>query len=271
MHKKLASDLTSLAHSILKMKNKDEVFALKQKAYEVYEKLSVLAYVEEYINNTPHPTKTKEELLQDVALAFDKKIEEEVVVNKVETPIAEEEKIVHHLEEDNKEEIDTVAEEIAEDVIEDIVEEKIAMKMVEEIIEQPFDEIQEMLFGDDDVKNDVKDVGEKKTATLEEELQDTLPVDVMANLFEKAEPKKTLNDHLQSSIQIGLNDRIAFVKHLFDGDQADFNRVISQLNTFKTEKEAKKFINKMVKPDYDWSEKEEYEARLLEIIERKFA
>ena len=44
----------------------------------------------------------------------------------------------------------------------------------------------------------------------------------------------------------------------------------SQLNTFKTEKEARKFINKMVKPDYNWSEKEEYEERFMAIVERKF-
>ena len=30
MHKKLAADLTSLAHSILQLKNKDDVFVLKQ-------------------------------------------------------------------------------------------------------------------------------------------------------------------------------------------------------------------------------------------------
>eukprot|EP01090_Pellita_catalonica_P011051 TRINITY_DN2253_c0_g1_i1.p2 TRINITY_DN2253_c0_g1~~TRINITY_DN2253_c0_g1_i1.p2 ORF type:complete len:115 (-),score=37.53 TRINITY_DN2253_c0_g1_i1:768-1112(-) len=78
MHKKLASDLTSLAHSILQMKNREDVFELKQKAYEVYEKLSVLAYVEEYINNTPNPTKTKEELLKDVLLAEEKKQAEAV-------------------------------------------------------------------------------------------------------------------------------------------------------------------------------------------------
>ena len=111
----------------------------------------------------------------------------------------------------------------------------------------------------------------RKSPTLEEELQDTIAVDVAADLFEKVEPKKSLNDKLQSNIQIGLNDRIAFVKHLFDGDQGDYNRVVSQLNTFKTEKEARKFINKMVKPDYNWSEKEEYETRLFEIIERRFA
>ena len=58
---------------------------------------------------------------------------------------------------------------------------------------------------------------------------------------------------------------------MFEGSQEDFNRVISQLNTFKTEKEAKKFITKMVKPDYNWSEQEELENRLITIIERRFA
>lgn len=307
MHKKLASDLTSLAHSILQMKNREDVFELKQKAYEVYEKLSVLAYVEEYINNTPNPTKTKEGLLKDVLLAEEKK-EAEVVVEevtskeekisieskeevirdlkaevekkeeliqeeiKVEKPVEEkiqeeelsEERKVHHLEEDLKEDSEQEADEIAEKVIEEINKEVIT--------EQPFDELEELLHGDgEDVKNDVKDVGERKIQTLEDELQDTISVDVMTDLFAKVEPKKSLNDHFQTTIQIDLNDRIAFVKHLFNGDQNDFNRVISQLNTIKTEKEAKKFINKMIKPDYDWSEKEEYENRLLEIIERRFA
>ncbi|MDE0536832.1 hypothetical protein [Tenacibaculum sp. L6] len=300
MHKKLASDLTSLAHSILQMKNKEDVFELKQKAYEVYEKLSVLAYVEEYINNTPNPLKSKEELLQDIVLAEEKQqeevlaknlsvkeivvpdakeeitevVEEEVkeavqelnVEKSIEEPI-EKDRVVHHLEEALKEELEQEADEIADKIIEAIEEETI----IEEIIEQPFDELEELLHGDSDVKNDVKDVGERKTPTLEDELQDTISVDVMTDLFTKVEPKKTVNDYFQKTIQIDLNDRIAFVKHLFDGDQNDFNRVISQLNTFKTEKEAKKFITKMIKPDYDWSAKEEYENRLLEIIERRFA
>lgn len=92
----------------------------------------------------------------------------------------------------------------------------------------------------------------------------------MADLFENVQPK-SLNDKLNTNIQIGLNDRIAFVKHLFNNQQEDYNRVVSQLNTFKTEKEAKSFINKMVKPDYNWAEQEELETRFLEIVARKFA
>ena len=118
--------------------------------------------------------------------------------------------------------------------------------------------------------NDVVKAEERKTMSLEEELQDIVSVDVMADLFENVQPK-SINDKFASNIQIGLNDRIAFVKNLFNNQQEDYNRVISQLNTFKSENDAKNFIKKMVKPDYDWSEQEELETRFMEIIERKFA
>ncbi|MBL4904778.1 MAG: hypothetical protein JKZ00_01870, partial [Flavobacteriaceae bacterium] len=80
MHKKLAADLTSLAHSVLQLKNKEDVLELKQKAHEIYEKLSVLAYVDEYINTTPNATVTKEELLEKIA-AVDNKITTEAIVD----------------------------------------------------------------------------------------------------------------------------------------------------------------------------------------------
>ena len=261
MHKRLESDLMSLAHSILKMKNKEDVFALKEKSKEIYEQLSLLAFVEEYINTTPNSKESKEELISKVEKALElKEAKEEVEV------ISEEvEKVVHQLEE---------IKEIKQEIIEEKVKEVKIETKVEEIIEQPFDELEELMLSiekpTNDFKNDVKDVGERKTATLEEELQDTISVDEMASLFDTPSPK-SLNDKLSTNIQIGLNDRIAFVKNLFGGSQEDFNRVVSQLNTYTTEKEAKKFINKMVKPDYNWSEQEELETRFMEIIERRFA
>jgi len=286
MHKKLEADLMSLAHSILKMKNKDDVFALKETSKEVYEKLSMLAFVEEYVNSTPNLETSKEELLEQVKTAFDKKeiskqpvleVEKDVKPFKQENEsveVEEQEKIVYDLMDDAVEE-SAESKKFKEKVVdfnrEDLESKK--EEVVEEIIEQPFDELEQLMFATENptnFKNDVKDVGEKKTPTLEDELQDTISVDVMADLFENVQPK-SLNDKLFSNIQIGLNDRITFVKNLFEGDQENYNRVISQLNTFKTEKEARKFINKMVKPDYNWSEHEELENRFMEIVSRKFA
>ena len=83
--------------------------------------------------------------------------------------------------------------------------------------------------------------------------------------------RASLNDKLlKSGISVDLNDRIAFVKHLFEGRQEDFNRVLSQLNTFESEEDSKNFILNQVKPDYSWDGKEDYEERFLLLIERKF-
>ncbi|WP_281323115.1 hypothetical protein [Flavobacterium aestivum] len=91
-------------------------------------------------------------------------------------------------------------------------------------------------------------------------------------VLEREEPKSiTLNDKLAKGISIGLNDRIAFVKHLFGGNTEDYNRVLSQLITFDTFQETKAFIDEMVKPDYNnWAGKEDFENRFMEIIEKKF-
>ena len=271
MHKRLETDLMSLAHEILQMKDKEDVFALKEKSREIYEKLSLLAFVEEYMNTTSNPEETKEELLNKVDKALELKeiidqvVEEKEVLEKKE----DEEKVVHQLEE----EIQEVAEESKKEI--EVKTEPETEVEVEEIVEQPFDEIESLLFEpaqpEVEENNDAKDVEERKTKTLEEELEDTIPVDEIATLFDSPAPTKSLNDKLSTHIQIGLNDRIAFVKNLFDGSQEDFNRVVSQLNTFKTEKEAKQFINKMIKPDYNWSEQEELEARFMQIVERRFA
>ncbi len=268
MHKKLEADLISLAHSILQMKNRDNVFLLKQKSKEIYEKLSVLAFVEEYVNSTPGLKETKEELLEKVTQAFETKENRFVAEISTEESITVEEKVLHSLVDESGDE--EIIQEIKQEVI---IEEKIAVK-VEETLEQPFDELEEIIFSKPKIEesylSDVIRVEVNKTKTLEEELQDTFSVDLMADLFENAQPK-SLNDKFAANIQIGLNDRIVFVKNLFNNQQEDYNRVISQLNTFKSVNEAKEFIDKMVKPDYNWSKQEELEARFLEIIERKFA
>jgi len=82
--------------------------------------------------------------------------------------------------------------------------------------------------------------------------------------------KKSLNDKLNKSLNIGLNDRLAFTKHLFNENADDYHRVITQLSTFDTLEESRNFIETMVKPDYDWKGKEIYAERLFSLIEKKF-
>ncbi len=106
-----------------------------------------------------------------------------------------------------------------------------------------------------------------KTETEEESV-----IQKEEKLAAKETPKVvSLNDKLSKGIDIDLNDRIAFVKHLFGNSNEDYNRVLNQLITFDNFYETKNFIDEMVKPDYNnWKGKDDYVDRFMEIIEKKF-
>lgn len=93
------------------------------------------------------------------------------------------------------------------------------------------------------------------------------------NGVKKETAVKSLNDKLNGKeIKVDLNNRLAFVKHLFNGSAEDYNRVLSQLSTIDTEERSIAFIVNMVKPDYNnWEGKEEYEERFMALIERRFS
>ena len=114
MHKKLEAELVSLAHNILQMKNKSDAIALREKARLLYERLSVLTFVDEYLNTTPNAVETKEkiiakiEAIEKVELIGGKdeveELIEQLVEDKIENPvkveIKEEKEIVTDIEND---------------------------------------------------------------------------------------------------------------------------------------------------------------------------
>jgi len=116
--------------------------------------------------------------------------------------------------------------------------------------------------------------GIKEDMSQKAEFKDTISLDETENLFQtkKEEPKQlSLNDKLVgSSIQVGLNDRIAFVNKLFNFSQSDFNKVLTKLNNFESKAEALNYFQYQVKPNYNWKGKEELEERLVSLVERKF-
>ena len=84
--------------------------------------------------------------------------------------------------------------------------------------------------------------------------------------------KQLLNDKLKpKGFQIGLNDRLTFVKRLFNNSSEDYDRVLSQIKTLDSYNDATNLLETVIKPDYNnWKDQEELEARFLEIIEDKF-
>lgn len=253
MKKKLEGDLISIAHRILKLKGKEDVVALHKEAKEVFEKLSVMLFFEEQFKDT----------VPDYAdSSFFQTLENVYNHDKVEKNAEEEAIIRHHLVAEDPEQ-DELIEPLME-TIKDMVAEMPENEREQETLEDILADVlpQPTFVKSDEVAEEVK----------KEEASKIVAPKVDPVVLKKENKPKSLNDRLNTGISIGLNDRIAFTKHLFGNNQEDYNRVISQLNTTASELEAKEFIYNMIKPDYNnWEGKEEYETRFMEIIERKFA
>jgi len=245
--------------SILTIEEKmPEIETIEHKSLPVEEKLPEIV-------ETTEPTTTIEvpEIIEEA------KIEEEPEIETVDSNEPETTAAI--------EEPEVVAEKIAfEPIVESIEPAKFETPKKKEAVQISFDDLLGGKYTDPQfVKvspSDKKLAAEPiKTETAFEYQNTTVPA-ASQPVFEKEEPKSvTLNDRLVKEITIGLNDRIAFVKHLFGGSNEDYNRVLSQLITFDTFLETKAFIDEMVKPDYNnWEGKEDYEHRFMEIIEKKF-
>ena len=84
---------------------------------------------------------------------------------------------------------------------------------------------------------------------------------------------KSLNDVFSpKELSFALNDRLAFIKHLFEGNAEHFDKAVAHLNTIDTEERSMAFINNLVKPEYNqWEEKVEYEKRFVTQIKKRFS
>ena len=342
MKRKLEAELISIAHRILKLKNKSELAQLQQETLKLYEKISVLRFVEENFSEVK-PTIGYASAEKEVEVIFDSKenaevIEEEVKaeINSATEPWSKVEPVEAEVEE--TEEVDDFP---AEDNVEEVTSEKEGEVEVENADEEEESVVDEEEFVDEEPEliEDVHDEEEVEEAEVVEEaeiefaplfeiskeekpeiilpkqitLEDFLSEGHVEPIFVRAEQsysnettttqtnpednketitkvevvetKKTqfvidhhepksvsLNDSLSKTINIGLNDRIGFEKHLFGGSSEDMNRVLSQLSTFSNFSEAQEFVEDMVKPDYNnWAGKDEYATRFMEIVEKKFS
>ncbi len=63
---------------------------------------------------------------------------------------------------------------------------------------------------------------------------------------------------------------INFVEQLFEGNNADFQRIMSMLNSKENKAEAISFIEQQVQPDYNWSDKKSDVAAFIEHISQLY-
>lgn len=308
MKKKLEADLISIAHRVLKLKGKEDVVLLHQEAQKLFEKLAILRFYEEHVNVIKE--EISEEELEEKLNAMD--FSKAPIEVKVEVAVEEEPIFINEIDKEEillVEETEIETEQFEEKVeieaalepepIEEEKEEPLFSPIFElseeaEEEEKPITTTQQKQISFEDLLgsgykepefvkvNDVPKEVEKVADIFFEKVDETILPEIkietiieskLETTVHKTEHKShSLNDTLIKGINIGLNDRIAFVKHLFAGSNEDFNRVISQINTYDSFEEAQQFMDEMVKPDYNnWDGKEDYANRFMNLVEKKFA
>ena len=328
MKKRLEAELISIAHRVLKLKNKSEVDQLYLETQKLYETLAVLKFYGDNYDQVK-ATVAKEDLEEKLVASLEAKIDEveeenlkqvqidnveEVQIDKTEDENlkqvqidneeeqVEEQEIVAAAEESEVQEEAVADEPVAEEVEEPVIVGEITVEDEDEVEEEipvieakddlDFEPIFE-LASEEETEVEQPKAEEPKAKQNQISFEDLLghnysePVFVKPNDVTASVPKKEiieekaevvvdekvsiLNEKLAQGINIGLNDRVGFVKYLFNGSSEDFNRVLSQLNTFDTYSDAKNFIDEMVKPDYNnWKGQDDFEERFMELVERKF-
>ncbi|MBG6111813.1 hypothetical protein IWX84_002701 [Flavobacterium sp. CG_9.10] len=329
MKKKLEADLISIAHRILQLKNKSDINQLYLETQKLYEKLSVLRFVEEHFGDVK-PTIGTLEIEKQIEQAFDKQETAQLETHPVIDEVKEEVVIEAPLEQAS--ETTGILQPPANIVVDEIISEE--KEEEEKVIKTPindFEEIEEMVTDGEilseektdsqippflpsfELEQEIKEIEAeievpKKNEAIQISFEDLLggnyhdtqfvkvqqieniptavvietpteveseekkPESFLEDTTENVEPKiVSLNEKLAKGINIDLNDRIAFTKHLFGNSSEEYNRVLNQLITFDTFYETRDFIQDMVKPDYNnWKGKEDYEERFMDIIEKKF-
>ncbi len=305
MKKKLEADLMSIAHRVLQIKNKSDINQLCIETRKLYEKLAILQFVEEHFEGAK-PTIGQAEIVEKMKQFFEEnhlsdskpiQVKDEIVVEEIiEEEISIEEIVAEEIEE-VVEEVPAI--ELEEAIIAESLDEELSdvgfqpafeLEEEEEIsaeeIETKPEEVQisfmdllggdysETLFVKVDQSQEIPTpiVFDLPSATDFQEEKEEAPAEMELNPND-IEPKTiSINDTFAKGIHIDLNDKIAFVKHLFGNSDEDYNRVLNQLITYDSFEEAQNFIEDMVKPDYNsWEGKEDYSQRFIEIIEKKFA
>lgn len=234
MKKKLETELVKIAHRILAMQGKEDIEGLHREARLAYENLTLLRFLETHFGESK-----QEEIRNEIADRFES-LAGSVLSGNANVP------------ETNPHENDDALMTPGMDTIRDMVKEMPDSESLEDILSG---------FGmePDFVKRD------KEIVTPEVEVRKKPSPRIPQNQY-------VVKKNAQSGLSIGLNDKISFINNLFDGSEQDFTRVVSQLNTKNTFEDAKRFIQEMIKPDYNnWEGKEVYEIRLLKILEARFS
>lgn len=262
MKSKIRSEITKLAKQILSEENNFDTKLMKRTVSQLYEQLSVLDYLESQLGDGENLPRTQ---------SLDSKSfrEENWFTEPEPLPQSEhKEELVEPLMEKIKDIVAQMPEEAQR--VEDLLEEVLPKK------EMYKNDLEEFASNYPDTPTFERKVPAKGVDVLENKPSNNFPIDENIKTHpsdsnETQEKPMSLNDKLHQGLTIGLNDRLAFIKHLFNGNSDDYTHVMSQIAKMKSYSEAETYIKGKIKPKYNyWLKKEEFSDRLMAIIEKSF-
>ncbi len=262
MKKKLREQITALAKQLIEEEKTFKTNPVKGLVGKLYEKLAVLEYLENQLENPSE---------EPQAESLDSKSFRE------ENWFTEPEPVPQP---DHKEDLIEPLMEKIKDIVAQMPQES---ERIDELLDEMLPKNHDQTRNEPEekpsvkyIKNDLEEFASnyQQMPEFERKSPELFPKSVEGTEASKTMTEsraKSLNDSVNKGLNIGLNDRLAFIKHLFEGQVEDYSRVLSQINTMENYEEAQSFIKGKVKPDYNhWLDKEEYSERFMNIIEKRF-
>jgi len=214
MKKKLEADLISIAHRILKLKNKSDINQLYLETQKLYEKLAILKFVEENFDEAK-PTISHSEISSEIETIFDKEEETAPVEVTAETPAP--------VKEIKAEE--TPKPEIVEEITAEIPEETVS-EPIEETIEEPI----ATEIAEPETEKEIETAEEPKSKIEElsfTTINESNPIPDFKPLFELEKPEEKIEEKEEPKIETSSKPTIAFEDFGINYADAQFVKVDS--------------------------------------------
>ncbi|MDO4782600.1 MAG: hypothetical protein Q4A09_05195 [Capnocytophaga felis] len=275
MKKQLEKELQELAQNIISTKDNLDLPELKKELEKLLEKVSILNFVEKYYNSVGSSEDRLQYTMKKVADFIEEEQDENDIFNlPVETTKVQ--KIV--LSQTEKTPSKNEESQVAKTNYTSAESHKTsAYKAYQDIVQKAHthQETEKQHPHNEPIAEEQSKTTETKQVTQKQSLEDFIS-QTQHPVFEKKEenePAKnpSLNDRLGKTAQIGLNDRLAFIRQLFFGSESEYNTVVQHINDLQSVEEIALYIEQEIKPIYNhWRGKEDYEERFLGLMLKRF-
>lgn len=306
MKKQLEKELQELAENIISAKGNFDLPHLKKEIEKLLEKVTILSFVEKYYNAIGSSEDRLQYTMKKVADFIEDDQNEndifnlpvkttqvqQIVITQTEKKSVAENKAVFPAQSVENNSSKPIQQEVKEAKPVQEIQAKVshsatvsqqnsAYKAYQDIIQKQHEQVAPITEEKTIEKVSVSAQSQPETVT-EPVHQSRQPLEDFISqtqypVFEKKEEvtevksAPSLNDRFGKTAQIGLNDRLAFIRQLFFGSESEYNNVVQHINNLQSVQDIAIYIEQEVKPIYNhWRGKEDYEERFLSLMLKRF-